>query len=235
MAEVLLKGPNLWNEGNFQLAFQLFVDSGGLAFWLLQEQVFEQVRTWTDNGQMSHCEKCSVVGLIHFSGPSFDFFLESVQISISVHLDTETEFSDCCSVFWKLLHHFSVLSIRILFGRKLVFVLFGKQGAAFFWSLALGKNSFSVADGICLFGVELFGSLSWVFSFIFFHLFFEEGLSSCLGFCLPPFEPSDFFEIAQKLLSEGDRFWDLEQFFVYHFENVQGFGIFVTELHLTGF
>jgi hypothetical protein len=109
---------------------------------------------------MRHGEKCFVIGLIHLSGPSFNFFLESVQVSIAIHLDAETKLSHSRSIFRKFLDHFSILGVGILLSGKKIFALFGKQTAAFFWSFAFGENSLSVVDGISLFRVELVGSFS---------------------------------------------------------------------------
>ena len=153
---------------------------------------------------------------------------------MAVHLDTETELSQGRIVSWKLLHNFSVLSVWVLLGWEQVFVLLRKQGSTLFWKLSLRVDSLFIIYWIVLFRVELLSSLSRVLALILLHHSLEHWLSDFWRFCLFLFEPSDLFEISQKLLSESHWLWQIEELFINCFENVQSLSVFVSELSFIG-
>ena len=234
LAEVLFEGTDLRHKRDFEFILKFCIKFRGLTLRLFEEQVFQQVRARSHNGQMSHREQCLMVGLSHFSWPSLYFLLKSVQVRVSVHLDTEPELSQGRIVSWKLLHNFSVLGVWVLLGWEQVLVLLRKQGPALLWKLAFWVDPLSVVYWIVLFRVKLLGSLSGIFALVFLHHSLEHWLSDFWRFCLFLLEPSDLFEISQKLLPESHWIWEIEEFFVNCFENVQSLSVFISELPFIG-
>jgi hypothetical protein len=69
---------------------------------------------------------------------------------------------------------------------------------------------------------------------VFLHHSLEHWLSDFWRFCLFLLEPSDLFEISQKLLPESHWIREIEEFFVNCFENVQSLSVFISELPFIG-